>query len=112
MDGKGAYPEVDTGLMEITLQDKDMGRFRAPTLRNVQVSAPYMHDGSLASLSEVIDFYAAGGRGLGISNPLKSPFIQGVELQVDEKQNLIAFLESLTDVNFLQDALVQLKQPL
>ncbi len=58
---------------------------RAPTLRNVAVSAPYMHDGSITSLPEVIDFYAAGGRGAPI------------ELAADERSALVAFLVSLTD---------------
>ena len=101
-DEQGAYPLKDIGLMEISLQSKDMGRFRAPTLRNIQVSAPYMHDGSLATLSDVIDFYASGGRGKGVNNPLKSIFIQGFELKETDKQDLLAFLASLTDPEFLQ----------
>ena len=78
-----------------------MGKFRTPTLRNVEVSAPYMHDGSLATLSDVIEFYAAGGRGQGKSNPLKSPFVAGFNLQLQQKQDIIAFLHSLTDRQFL-----------
>jgi cytochrome c peroxidase len=101
VDGKGAYPIFDQGLIEVTLQPNDMGKFRAPTLRNVEVSAPYMHDGSLATLDEVIEFYAAGGRGHGATNPLKSPFLAGFELQLQQKQDLIAFLQSLTDSQFL-----------
>lgn len=102
VDGKGAYPENDRGLIEITLQAHDMGRFRAPTLRNVKMSAPYMHDGSLTTLEDVIEFYAAGGRGSGVNNPFKSPFVKGFELKDGEKQDLIAFLESLTDPLFLK----------
>jgi cytochrome c peroxidase len=101
IDNKGAYPVYDQGLIEVTLQPHDMGKFRAPTLRNVEVSAPYMHDGSLATLDEVIEFYAAGGRGYGATNPLKSPFLAGFELQLQQKQDLIAFLQSLTDSQFL-----------
>jgi cytochrome c peroxidase len=105
VDDTGAYPEYDQGLIEVTLQSKDMGRFRAPTLRNVEVSAPYMHDGSLATLDDVIEFYAAGGRGRGATNPLKSAFLAGFELQLQQKQDLIAFLQSLTDRQFLNSNL-------
>lgn len=101
VDDKGAYPISDQGLIEVTLQPQDMGKFRAPTLRNVEVSAPYMHDGSLATLDDVIEFYAAGGRGHGAVNPLKSPFLVGFDLQLQQKQDLIAFLHSLTDSQFL-----------
>lgn len=109
LDENGAYPPNNTGVEEITLNASDMGRFRAPTLRNIAVTAPYMHDGSIDSLSEVIEHYAAGGRtitegphaGIGSQNPLKSSFIQGFEITDSEKQDLIAFLESLTDEQFL-----------
>ncbi|WP_196137146.1 MbnH family di-heme enzyme [Aliikangiella sp. G2MR2-5] len=106
---KGDYPAVDNGLYEITLNDSDKGKFRAPTLRNIEVTAPYMHDGSIATLEQVIDFYAAGGRNIdsgnyqgdGRNNPLKSPFIKGFEISEQEKSDLINFLKSLTDQNFL-----------
>jgi cytochrome c peroxidase len=109
VDDKGAYPLSDQGLIQVTLQSRDMGKFRAPTLRNIAVSAPYMHDGSLATLDDVIGFYAAGGRGQGIANPLKSPFLVGFVLELEQKQDLIAFLQSLTDRNFLNS---NLKNPL
>ena len=103
------YPENDIGLAEISLQLKDTGRFRAPTLRNISISAPYMHDGSMASLADVLDFYAAGGRNIesgihqgdGRLNPLKSAFIKGFEMNEKDKKDLISFLESLTDQSFL-----------
>ncbi|MDF2177437.1 di-heme enzyme [Aliiglaciecola sp. CAU 1673] len=102
-DGQGAFPIADQGLIEISQQSRDMGHFRAPSLRNVAVSAPYMHDGSLATLEEVIDFYAAGGRGNGINSPLKSPFVKGFEITDAQKQDLLAFLHSLTDPAFLNN---------
>jgi cytochrome c peroxidase len=88
IDGKGAYPPGNTGLHEFTGVAADMGRFRVPTLRNIAVTGPYMHDGSVATLSEVLDHYAAGGRtiadgphaGVGRDNPFKSGFIRGFEL--------------------------------
>ncbi len=61
LDGKGAYPEDNTGLYAFTGEARDMGRFKAPTLRNIEKTAPYMHDGSIATLSEVLDHYAAEG---------------------------------------------------
>lgn len=105
VDDKGGYPIYDQGLIEITLQANDMGKFRAPTLRNVEVSAPYMHDGSLATLEDVIEFYAAGGRENGIANPFKSAFLAGFTLKLEQKQDLIAFLHSLTDRQFLNSNL-------
>lgn len=101
-DGKGAFPERDRGLIDVTHQAQDMGRFRAPTLRNIELSAPYMHDGSIQTLDEVIDFYAAGGRGSGIKNPLKSQFVIGFRMNEQEKQDLLAFLLSLSDPSFGQ----------
>lgn len=108
-DGAGAYPSPNRGVYEFTHRPEDMGRFRVPTLRNVAVTAPYMHDGSIASLSEVLDHYGAAGRtitagphaGVGKTNPHKSPFIIGFELTPEEKADVIAFLESLTDATFL-----------
>jgi len=111
IDGRGAYPANSTGIAEITGRPEDMGRFRAPSLRNVAVTAPYMHDGSIATLDEVIDHYAAGGRtiesgpyaGVGRDNPLKSSFVPGFEMSAQERADLIAFLQSLTDEQFLRD---------
>ncbi len=108
---EGAYPDKDNGLYEITLNPEDYGKFRAPTLRNVALTAPYMHDGSLSTLEEVIDFYAQGGRNItegpyqgdGRKNPLKSPFIKGFEITADEKQDLLAFLNALTDDTFINN---------
>ncbi|NVJ25204.1 di-heme enzyme [Myxococcus sp. AM011] len=106
-DGQGAYPLADPGLIELTGRVEDMGRFRAPSLRNVAVTAPYMHDGSLATLSEVLDHYAAGGRAragnAGQSSPLQSGFVRGFTLTAEEKQDVLAFLEALTDTEFLTD---------
>lgn len=104
-DGEGAYPLADTGLLELTSKPEDMGRFRAPTLRNIAVTAPYMHDGSIATLSEVLDHYAAGGRGhaRGGSSPYQSEFIRGFTLTPQEREDVLAFLESLTDRDFLTD---------
>jgi cytochrome c peroxidase len=111
IDGKGAYPPNNTGIHEITRKPADMGRFKAPTLRNIELTAPYMHDGSIATLEEVIDHYAAGGRtiktgeyaGVGSKNPLKSNFVSGFQITPQEKQDLVEFLKSLTDESFIKN---------
>ena len=111
IDGKGSYPANNTGVYEITSKPTDMGRFKAPTLRNIALTAPYMHDGSIATLEEVIDHYQAGGRtiktgefaGIGSTNPFKSEFISGFKLSESEKQDLLAFLQSLTDEEFIKN---------
>ncbi|MCY1076400.1 methanobactin export MATE transporter MbnM [Archangium lansingense] len=111
VDGQGAYPLDNTGLYEFTNDPKDMGRFRVPPLRNVALTAPYMHDGSIATLEEVLDFYIAGGRnvtsgphvGDGRASPLKNPLVRPFELSAQERADLIAFLESFTDLDFVND---------
>ena len=71
-----SYPADGTGLEALTFRPEDMGKFRTPPLRNVAVTAPYMHDGSVATLSEVIDLFAAGGRARmqnGVAEPAPEP---------------------------------------
>ena len=89
----------------------DMGRFRAPTLRNVALTAPYMHDGSVATLDEALDHYAHGGRliaegedaGDGSLSPLKSQLVPGFTLTEEQRADLLAFLMALTDEGFVTD---------
>jgi cytochrome c peroxidase len=110
--GTGAYPADNQGIYEFTRNLNDMGKFRAPSLRNVEVSAPYMHDGSMKTLEEVVDFYARGGRNItagpfrgdGRENPYKSGFVAGFSLTQSEKEDLISFLKSLTDHEFLTNS--------
>jgi len=111
LNATGAYPEPNTGVYNVTEEPEDMGAFKAPTLRNIAVTAPYMHDGSIATLSEVLDHYAAAGRtikrgptrGVGSQNPLKDPLVHGFTLSETERADLLAFLDSLTDHEFLED---------
>lgn len=111
VDGDGAYPAVDTGLHRKTGRREDMGRFRVPTLRNVALTAPYMHDGSLPTLDAVMDHYAAGGRvirsglhsGDGRTSPFKDARISGFVLAPGERRDLLAFLDSLTDPGFVRN---------
>jgi cytochrome c peroxidase len=93
VDGRGAYPVGDQGLVEVTGDPADMGRFRAPTLRNIALTAPYFHDGSAPTLDAVIDHYARAG----VASPLVSPFITGFTLSAAERADLLAFLGALTD---------------
>lgn len=89
--------DPDSGRFEITGKPLDRGKFKTPTLRNVGVTAPYMHDGSLATLEAVVDQYDAGGRGHENTDPLIKP----LGLSDDEKADLVAFLNALTDEAFL-----------
>lgn len=109
IDGKGSYPPQNTGIKEITQVEEDMGRFKAPSLRNIALTAPYMHDGSIATLREAIAHYQAGGRtvqtgewaGVGSNNPYKSGFLKGFTIRESEIADLLAFLNSLTDEEFI-----------
>ncbi len=111
IDGKGGFPEPNRGVFELSARADDMGKFRAPSLRNVEVTAPYMHDGSIATLEEVLRFYAAGGRhitsgplaGDGRANPYKSDLVTLIALDSQEQADLIAFLKTLTDHEFLNN---------
>lgn len=82
----------DLGRYEITLDPKDRWSYRTPGLRNVALTAPYMHNGSLASLEAVIDFYNQGG----IANPGLDSALHPLQLTAEESQQLVRFLESLT----------------
>ena len=109
LNNDGDYPSDNTGLYDMSGNVRDMGRFKAPSLRNIAVTAPYMHDGSIATLDEVISHYARGGRlietgdlaGDGRLNPYKSEFVVGFELSDQERADLLAFLDSLTDESVL-----------
>ncbi len=104
------YPNSDLGLYEVTFNAQDNGKFKTPSLRNVGVSAPYMHDGSMRYLAQVVAHYARGGSvdlngvgGDGRLNPQKSKLIVGFTLSEVEKNQLVAFLMTLTDETLLSD---------
>lgn len=107
--GDGSYPSEDQGLYDLSLNPADKGFFRPQSLRNIELTAPYMHDGSIATLREVIEHYARGGRltesgvnsGDGRLSPLKSGLVQGFDATEQEINAVIAFLESLTDEEFI-----------
>lgn len=90
---------VDTGRARITFLREDVGKFRVPSLRNVALTAPYMHDGSVATLQEVLQHYLQGGQGHYNQDTLIRPF----ELTELEQTQLIAFLSTLTDRRLLSN---------
>ena len=112
VDGRGGYPADNVGMAALTARQEDSGRFKVPSLRNIAVTGPYMHDGSLPTLDAVLDHYAAGGRlippgernaGDGRTSPLKSSMIPGFDLSSQEREDVLAFLNTLTDEVFLND---------
>lgn len=84
---------ADPGRERITLRPEDRGKFKTPTLRNIALTAPYMHDGSMATLEQVIGHFAGGG----VADPNKSPLVHSFTLSDADRQALIAFLHTLTD---------------
>lgn len=107
------YADGDNGIATVTKQSSDAGKFRTPSLRNVAVTAPYFHDGSAATLEEVIDIYSNGGRvimngpytGDGRLNPNKSSHIHSFTISQKEKKQLISFLYTFTDTSYLGNPL-------
>lgn len=89
----------DVGRQAWSGRTGDLGKFRVPNLRNVAVTAPYMHDGSIPTLRAVVDHYVRGGLG----HPSTDAQIEPLTLGEDEKTELVAFLETLTDERFLSD---------
>ncbi len=91
MDATGEL--TDLGRFKITGQERDKGAFRTPSLRNIAETAPYMHDGSLKTLKEVVDFYVGGGN----ANPQLDPLLRPLTMFTrQERADLVVFLESLT----------------
>lgn len=103
-DGKGAYQTGNPGIIDITGDERDAGKFRTPSLRNIALTAPYMHDGSIKNLRDVlVQHYAHAGRSTqerGYPNPQRSELLQGFDIDEEEVSDLIEFLKSLTDQIF------------
>lgn len=94
----------DKGRQEITLNPDDLGKFKVPSLRNVEYSAPYMHNGKLQTLEDVMNFYTSGVHDTPTLDPLlKRNGNLGFSLTADEKKEIIAFLQTLTDEQYLSD---------
>ena len=108
-------------MFELSGKAQDMGKFRASSLRNIELTAPYMHDGSIATLEQVLDFYADGGRNItegvhagdGRNNPFKSELVTLIDLNAQEKADIVAFLKTLTDNEFIHNPKISdpFKQP-
>lgn len=96
---------ADNGMMNFTGKPTDRGKFKVPTLRNIGVTAPYMHDGRFATLAEVVNFYSSGVKQSSPNLDEHMPdFGSGLNLTNEEKADLVAFLNTLTDQAFLTDA--------
>ena len=92
---------ADSGRARITELTSEIGKFRVPSLRNVERTAPYMHDASFLSLTEVLDHYSSG---IHDSKTLDPSLKQGVSMNEDQKKKIITFLKTLTDYDFVNDA--------
>jgi cytochrome c peroxidase len=90
---------LDSGRMRVTELESDRAMFKVPTLRNIQLTAPYMHDGSLRNLKEVINHYKSGGK----QHKNKHVILQPFEISEGQTQNLIDFLYTLTDWKFIKE---------
>jgi cytochrome c peroxidase len=88
----------DQGRFRIHNDSSDIGKFKVPSLRNVALSFPYMHDGSISSLEDVIEHYSKGGN----KHPLQHKNIVEFKISSSEKKQLVSFLKSLTDTSYIQ----------
>ena len=99
-ENNGLYAEYnDVGRYRFTFDENDIGKFKIPTLRNIELTGPYMHNGSISTLEEVIEHYNSGGN----DHMNKSDFIRPLNLTSSEKSDLVAFLKSLTDPEFISN---------
>ena len=100
-NGLDYEPFNDLGRGKVTNDPNDYGKFKTPTLRNIEFSAPYMHDGRFFTLEEVIDHYNSGGKYSSTVDPLMKKIGVGLQLTNQEKEDLIAFLKTLSDTDFI-----------
>ena len=100
IENNGLYSVYkDIGAMRLTQNPSDEGKFKIPSLRNIALTYPYMHDGSLKTLKEVIEHYNSGGR----DHKNKNTLIKPLNLSQSEIEALVAFLSTLTDYNFIKN---------
>ncbi|GFD71598.1 cytochrome-c peroxidase [Tenacibaculum sp. KUL113] len=105
-NGLPINPEInDLGRMTVTLLEEDKYKFKVPSLRNIELTAPYMHDGRFGSLKSVLNFYATGVQETQNLDPIlkNENGTIGIALNEQEKENIIAFLKTLTDEEFITD---------
>lgn len=101
-ENNGLYEEYDDeGRFRLTGKEEDLARFKVPSLRNVELTGPYMHDGSIGTLTAVVEHYNSGG----MNHPHKSSLVRPLNLTEKEKEELLAFLKTLTDDSFVKNPL-------
>jgi cytochrome c peroxidase len=101
-ENNGLYDQyADEGRMRFTLKEEDRALFKVPGLRNIAMTAPYMHDGSFQTLQQVLDHYQSGGK----DHPHKNPVLKPLNLTPSEQKDLIEFLKALTDDTFISNPL-------
>jgi len=101
-ENNGLYEAyADVGRFRFTGDEEDLATFKVPSLRNVELTAPYMHDGSIKTLEDVVEHYNEGG----LNHPHKSSLIKPLNLTQKEKEELVEFLKTLTDYSFIQNPL-------
>lgn len=99
------FSSLNWGRYGVTLDVSDMGKFKTPTLRNIELSAPYMHDGRFGTLEEVVEFYNSGVHITQYTDPImtKPGKEFGLQLSISEKADLVNFLKALTDDSFINN---------
>lgn len=102
-NGLDASFENDPGRFLVTLNALDSGKFKTPTLRNVELTGPYMHDGRFTTLEEVIEHYNGGGTPSSTVDPFMKYTSGGLQLTEQKKSDLLAFLKCLTDTSFINN---------
>lgn len=102
-DAKTLTEYTDIGLASVTSRNLDYGKMRAPTLRNIELTAPYMHDGRFQTLEEVVEHYSKGGH----ATPNRDPLIFELGLSEEQKTGLVAFMKALTDTSYLENPYVR-----
>ena len=100
-NGLDNEPFIDLGRSKVTSEASDNGKFKTPTLRNIEMSAPYMHDGRFATLEEVVEHYNSGGKYSTTVDPLMKKLGVGLQLTNQEKKDLVSYLKTLTDHEFI-----------
>lgn len=96
---KDTYANKDRGRQRITLNEDDEGKFRVASLRNIELTAPYMHDGSIPDLKSVLQHYSSNGS----NHAVKNAIIDSIQLTATEEDDIIEFLKTLTDMDFIEN---------
>jgi cytochrome c peroxidase len=94
---------TDPGLQDVTGDPNDRGKFKVPTLRNIELTAPYMHDGRFATLEEVVEHYDTGGESSSTVDPLMKHVGVGLNLTLQDRIDLVNFLKTFTDEEFISN---------